>query len=288
MGMCFRSPSPRHVRAVAHRVPRPPRWQVVRCQSGPVKRIADASHHLEWLGPSDEGALTGYDLDGWDATTWVLNAMYENASLVGLGSHDDIHRQRLNSGTIAPIIIGDVNLDEGTTVSGTDLGFVVRPGAPWLRVKWLDYLGRFPAFTPNRSVPPCFRWFPAGSWPVAVEPPTEGSLDEESLGALLALLGAHDRGRGETEVFASFASLPSGDFDSPHLWRGELADVPSLIDENGGPYSSSPSNLWAADRSWFVWTDWDLSGTKVSGPRALIDAIREDPALETTTWERPT
>jgi len=43
----------------------------------------------------------------------------------------------------------------------------------------------------------------------------------------------------------------------------------------------SPSNFWPADQSWFVYTDWDLQGTKVSGSAALIAALVEDLRLET-------
>ena len=143
--------------------------------------------------------------------------MYENSSLAGLGAHDDIHRQRLDAGTIAPLIIGDVNLDDGTTVTGAALGWVVNPGAPWVRVTWTEYLARFPDFVPNRSVPPCFRWFPSESQPVAIEPPPEGAMDGDSLDALVRLLAGHEQARGAREVLAFYSSMASGDFDQVHL-----------------------------------------------------------------------
>lgn len=210
--------------------------------------------------------------------------MYENAALSSLGTHDDLHRRRLDAGTIAPLIIGDVDLDEGTTVTGSVLGWIVRPGAPWARVTWSDYLARFPDLVPDRSVPPCFRWFPGGSQPVAVEPPPEGSMDEESLDALPRRLAGHEQARGAGEVFAFYSPMASADFDQAHLWRGGLDEIPELIEENGGPYGFSPSNIWPEDRSWFVWTDYDLSGTKVSGSADLIDAVRSDACLETIDW----
>jgi hypothetical protein len=41
------------------------------------------------------------------------------------------------------------------------------------------------------------------------------------------------------------------------------------------------NNLWASDRSWFICTDYDLYGTKVSGSEHLIASIKTDPTLET-------
>ena len=52
-------------------------------------------------------------------------------------------------------------------------------------------------------------------------------------------------------------------------------------------FIGTPSNFWPSDRSWFVYTDWDLWGTKVSGPAVLINAIRSDPNLETLDWQAP-
>lgn len=181
-----------------------------------------------------------------------------------------------------PLVIGDVNLDENTTVTGTPLGFVVRPGAEWQRLTWSDYLTRFPEFEPNREVPPCGGWFPRGSWPIAIEAPPEGSVDEASFDALLSVLA--DVSTASDECFAFYASLPAGDFDEPHVWSGRLADLPALVEEGGGDYGSTPTNIWPADRSWFVWTDWDLLGTRVQGPARLIERIQEVDVLETISW----
>ena len=48
---------------------------------------------------------------------------------------------------------------------------------------------------------------------------------------------------------------------------------------------STPSNLWPTDKSWFVYTDWDLMATKVSGPAELVAAIEADDELESLRWE---
>jgi len=52
----------------------------------------------------------------------------------------------------------------------------------------------------------------------------------------------------------------------------------------GGIYGSSPSNIWPVDRSWFLWTDADLEGTKVSGSTTLVTRVREKRELETEDW----
>ncbi|MFI8452211.1 hypothetical protein [Streptomyces erythrochromogenes] len=42
----------------------------------------------------------------------------------------------------------------------------------------------------------------------------------------------------------------------------------------------SPSNLWPADRSWILCTDYDLWATKVVGPEHLVEALLRDPVIE--------
>jgi hypothetical protein len=250
-----------------------------------MERIEDPTSLLKWLADRpDEEAVTGYDAAGWESSTWVLHAMYSNASLTGLGTHDELHRRRVDAGDIAPLIIGDVNLDERTTVTGTPLGFVVRPGSPWRRMLWSEYLAGVAGQPPDRTHPPSDNWFPHRSWPVAILPPPEGSLDEESLHALLETLSRHSVDGPRTSCVAFYASLPAGDFDTLHVWRGPLAAVPELLEAHGGSYSLSPTNLWPTDRSWFIWTDYDLEGTKVSGSKDLIDALKSHLALETVDW----
>ena len=250
-----------------------------------MKRVDDTSGPMAWFDdrPSDE-AMTGFDAIGWAASTWVLHAMYENVDLTGLGTHDDLHRRRLDAGEIAPLVIGGVNIEASITVTGCALGFVARPGQPWVRLTWAEYLHRFPDFSPSHDFPPCMRWFPPGSWPAAIEPPPEGSLDGESLEALIAILAAHSREGQDTPCFAFYGSLAAGDFDNAHLWRGPLSHIPDLINVNGGPYAFSPTNFWPDEREWFVWTDYDLEATKISGDPALVSALQADPRLECERW----
>jgi hypothetical protein len=65
------------------------------------------------------------------------------------------------------------------------------------------------------------------------------------------------------------------------VYELRLAEVMDLYGDASVP--GSPINLWPTDSSWFVLTDWDLWGTKVSGARELVTAIGADPVVETTS-----
>lgn len=252
-----------------------------------MRRLAetDAETTMTWLSNQSEGdAVTGYSPQGWAAETWILHAMYENPSLPRALTHDDIRHELLGRGEVEPDVIGGVNLDEVSTLTGIPLGLVGDPGDGWSRLTWNAYLRRFPEHEPDRTVPPCFRWFPRGSWPANIQPAPEGSMEAESFAALLRVLADASPAGESTECVAFYASLPAGgDFDNLHVWRGPLASLAPLVDQ----YDNTPSNLWAVDRSWLVWTDWDLEGTRVSGSNELIDRLAADPLLETTTWTAP-
>jgi hypothetical protein len=105
---------------------------------------------------------------------------------------------------------------------------------------------------------------------------------------LITVLAAHARAGRNSPCFAFYGSLPAGfDFDNVHLWSGPLGRIPDLIDQQGGPYGFSPTNFWPAERDWFVWTDYDLEATKVSGDPALISALHAEPRLECVDWQAP-
>jgi hypothetical protein len=150
--------------------------------------------------------------------------MYENPSLRRPGTHHDLHRAAVEHGDVPPLIIGEVNLDEATTVTGIPLGFVVNPDRRWRRVRWSDCLARNGGSLDQRhDFPPCDRWFPPGSWPAAMQPPPEGSLDQVSLAAVLQVLaGASPCGEAQ-DCFVFYGSLPAGDFDTVTLWQGPLS-----------------------------------------------------------------
>lgn len=138
----------------------------------------------------------------------------------------------------------------------------------------------------DQPLPPCFRWFPISSWPVNIAPPVEGSLDETSMRALLRILAQHSDAADETLCYAFYASLSSGDFDEQTLFSGPLGAIPDLVNGSDAMLAT-PSNIWPHDRSWFVYTDWDLWATRVSGSRWLTAEIAATPELEAFTWTSP-
>ncbi|MFI5495210.1 hypothetical protein [Actinoplanes sp. NPDC051859] len=115
-----------------------------------------------------------------------------------------------------------------------------------------------------------------------ITPPTEGSLDEASLSALVDALARASGVGPDTSCFAFYGSVPANEYDRPTLFRGPLAAIQELVGSKA--FQASPSNIWPADRSWFVWTDWDLWASKVSGSPTLMAALRDHPDLETITW----
>ncbi len=250
-----------------------------------MRGVAEPGRELSWLADlPDIEAVTGYDAQGWESSTWLLHAMYENPSLPTEITHHQGRQSRIAEGLIEPLIVGEVNLDERSTVTGTPLGFVVRPGSPWQRFRWSDYAARAGhALNADQPAPPGHRWFPSGSWPISIDPPPEGSLDDVSLTALLRVLAEHSAQGADSPCFAFYASLASGDFDHQTLLSGPLQAIRELI-EGENPYRSTPSNFWPHNRAWFVWTDWDLWATKISVSHTLINALRGEPDLETIDW----
>jgi len=247
--------------------------------------MASDEAQADWLGGAHaEEAVTGFDATGWEASTWIAHAIYELPGVSLEYTHDDAHRAALASGSVEPLIIGDVDLNEVGVVTGAGLGFAKRPPLDWQRLRWSELTRRLDVGTQDHEYPPCHRWFPYSSWPASIEPPTEGSLDEVSL----QVLCRHLRVATVADDCVAFYGLLGRGMrgDAPALFRGPISGVRDLIDDSAGRIGS-PSNMWPIDRSWFVWTDWDLWATKVSGSQDLIEAIRSEPELETIEWSGP-
>jgi hypothetical protein len=257
-----------------------------------MTRQADAAEPLAWLrddrGGVEVGSVTGYDPSMWEDSVWLLHAMWETPAESPVSSFHDLHSRQIADGAVAPTVIGGVNLDDATVATGVPLGYAEVPGGGWSRLRWTDLAARLGIdLGVGQSVPPCFRWFPIRSWPVNIRPPTEGSLDQTSLHALLPVLARCSAGADETPCYAFYASLPAGVFDEPTLFSGPLAAVTDLV-TGSDPMPATPSNLWPRDRSWFVYTDWDLWATRVSGPPRLVAELAATPGLETFAWTAPT
>jgi hypothetical protein len=94
----------------------------------------------------------------------------------------------------------------------------------------------------------------------------------------MALLVRHDVEGEDRRCLAYYCSLVTGSWDTDTVLAGRLGDAAALYDHPA--MESCPSDLWAEDRSWVVYCDWDLWGTKVVGPSSLIESVLADPELE--------
>jgi len=212
--------------------------------------------------------------------------MYECPDVTSDLTFHELRQWRLATGRDQPDMIGSLNLDELTIATGAPLGWSARPGPQWQRLPWSGLADRLGVRLGESDVPPCFRWFPYRSWPARIRPPAAGSLDEESMAALLRQLAARSPAGLAASCHAYYTPVASGGFDSVALFRGPLEAVPGLVDAREHRFGS-PSNFWPDDRSWLVYTDWDLWATKVSGSHPLIEDLIADPGIETFEWWRP-
>jgi hypothetical protein len=246
-----------------------------------MQRLAqsDSTKALEWLDGVE--GFSGYDAEGWERQIWVLHAMYEADDRPSGLSHDEVRRIELGAGTVEPQVVGNVNLDElpGAVVIGSAVGASGDPGEGWRRLRWSELAARLKVDPFELDVPPCYRSFPYRSWPANIAPPGEGSLDREQFLSLLNCLARVTIGGWDTTCITYRSPLATGDFNNHTLHRCLLNQLSDLYDERSG----APSNLWPEDRAWFIYTDWDLWATKVSGSPSLIDGLRAHPALETVT-----
>lgn len=266
----------------------------------------ESARRTRWLcgdsWPPTEGH-TGFDrIAGWPAAAWILNAVYERDDIPAGLTHQDLRQSSIDAGIQSPTMINGVNLDEVAVTTGMTLGFAERPPMPWRRLSWADLGGRDgfgswavdgewpqlryrahgdwgdPAVMPADSWP---RLGPDGhsSWPVNLLPPTEGSLDEASLLALITVLARHTTDENVRECLFYYGSVPFM-VQGATVYSGDLFDLLPLIRSQRGT-RLTPSNFWPSDHSWFVYTDYDLWATRVSGSQALIDALTEDGELDT-------
>lgn len=210
---------------------------------------------------------------------WVLHTMFEHPRVDPRLSHHEVHQQGFCSGSVGPLVIGGVNIDDEAVVTGIPLGRTADPGPGWARPRWSDFAIRVGAPMASRSYPPCCKWFPGPSWPASIRPPAVGgSLDRGALLALLEALAADTQAGLSAQTTCFLVPTATRHWKKPLVFSGPLSQVADLYDDE--PMVASPSNFWPADRSWFVLTDWDLLGTKVSGSSRLIEDLHCHPELE--------
>lgn len=245
----------------------------------------DGEDAVNWLRQrSDDsdgnGVVTGWDATGWAASTWILHAMYERRS-PSEHTHDDEYHASHPGGPAT----GDDRLDEllrGATIIGGAVGLSEHPGTGYSRLTWARLADRLSVSLTGRARFPGSRVFPYRSWPASIEPPGEGSLDREQFVRLTTHLADISPDGWATDCLSFWAQAVHNRFDEILVERSALADVRQLPDRDD--VIATPSNLWPVDRQWLVWTDWDLWGTKVSGPSALMDRLATDDELETVAW----
>lgn len=218
---------------------------------------------LSWLTDACGQQVTGFGPPPYPAGLWILHAMYEAET-------EDLAARRRAQ-------------DED---EADEAGWSADPGQGWRRLRWHELAERTgdpvvaQHVAPQYRVP-SFRAFPSvrqgdGLWET-IRWPDWGSLDRESFHSLAAVLQRFSG--SDTVAFAHPCTLRDPEVE-PHVFRGRLRDLDAL--EQLDVYHS-PANIWPADRSWLVYTDWDLSGTKVYGPPELLKMIEEDEFLE-SVW----
>lgn len=237
-----------------------------------------------WLAETDgDGGWTGYDPGGRPDAVWILHAMYESEAGPTTTTHDDVHRGMLDAGLTERLVIGDLDLDAASVTTGGGLGRSQHPGPGWRRLRWATLADRIGEPVVPAGLRPCFRCLPgahpSGSWPASIMPPGEGSLDREGWYRLVEVLTGGSPERAATRCLAYFSPAQSGgEPETGRLLAGRLGDAAALYDHPDG--DGSPANFWPVDRSWVTWSDWDLWGTKITGPTELVDAVLADGDLE--------
>jgi hypothetical protein len=212
--------------------------------------------------------------------------MYEHYGINKDISYDDWRKDQIRRGIVEPHIVGSLNLDGPDAWStGIPNGGRDHPGDGWQRITWRELAERLGVTFDGVTVPPCFRWFPYTSWPLRIEPPCEGSMEGDDLVDLVDVLAKHSLVGLDTQCIFAFSYLTRGDFANPNLLRASLSEVLDVYKEN----ERSPNNFWPEDHGWFVYTDWDLMGTKVSGSNALIADLSSNNRVETIEdhWSVP-
>ncbi|MFJ5779553.1 hypothetical protein [Streptomyces sp. NPDC093094] len=206
----------------------------------------------DWLAAlAQDDGLTGYEAPGLPDAAWVLGGMYERGAAAG---------------------------DSVNEAQGRD----EHPGPGWERLRWAELAARIGDPVVPQGLYPWSRCFPsaqeAGIRPGSVEWPAEGSLDRPTWDQLIRFLTAHSPRGADTACLAYYNPIVVRDFEKEHVRSGRLGDARSLFDNPDVLHT--PSNLWAADRSWVACTDYDLWGAKVCGPRPLVETLLADLEIE--------
>lgn len=240
-----------------------------------------ANDMMSWLNPKVfKPYWCGESLEEFADATWIL------------------HRQYILPSTAQVQVVDEDHFTH----------FQLAPSAEWRRVRWSELAAvknsdlSGPILDNGYAPPPCFRWDACMGYrdgPL-LDPAlkghesetylgTEGSLDEADLADLLELLV------NSTQSEQAFGCFSYADADSyiqkedPHLsaLAGFSFKVANLLNDmkNSSENYLTPEFWWPEDHSWLVWTDFDLTATRVFGEKNLVESLRNHPDLETLEWE---
>lgn len=229
----------------------------------------DAAAALQWTGLSLEEVFAGVPPREFAECVRILHAMYETPGTPEM-TWDDLAKR-----TAAPSDGPVDSILRGAVAPGIPLGIVQQP-ANSARLRWRELLARYAVVLDETQVDlsGSLRTGVGASFPAAIQPPPEGSLDASSLTALVPILA---KWTAPGACYFYFCMLATEALE-PLVMKGELAEVIGL--SHSGAVAGTPQNWWPTDRSWLVYTDWDLNTTMIGGPAGLISAVRAEPALE--------
>ncbi|MGG8410452.1 hypothetical protein ACM614_29805 [Streptomyces sp. 12297] len=219
-----------------------------------------SSSACDWLRElADDDGLTGFMPPPMSDAAWVLNTMYEHEQGPADMSYDEYQRAQVAAGSIEPHLIGGVDFNTVGTTTGGGLGRAEHPGPGWRRLRWAELARRTGEPLVPQGLLPSYRCFPsaqkAGSWPLSISPPTEGSLDRDTWNRLIESLTAHGPAGPDAGCLAYYnpMALGASDFENLHVQAGRLGGAKALYDNSVADFS--PSNLWARERTWVLCTD---------------------------------
>lgn len=122
------------------------------------------------------------------------------------------------------------------------------------------------------------RFGASAQWPFAQHGPTEGTLQQPQLGALVELLAASG---AEGERWCAYYDPSAlGWVREAELHRGTPELIEQLARAPWNPTGASPTLWWPQSRRWCVHTDWDRWSTLIAAPREIIAKLTRHPVLD--------
>ncbi|MCP3973627.1 MAG: hypothetical protein GY720_03960 [bacterium] len=239
----------------------------------------DGTSELGWLrkGSTKEVWTTGVQAIGFASRVRILHSMWEHPSgAEGAPSYDQVEKASPSEESDEAIR----KILEGAVATGVGLGPDFKPNG-WDRLPWRTLAERWRVALDLGHVDPLASFsdhLRDGSWPVSIHPPTEGSLDWDSLEHLVAVVRRHT---SSPKLYRMSTWQIWLDDPFPNaIWHGTPDELLSAYEEYG-----SGANWWPEDHSWLVYTDYDLTTTIVQGSDGLISELTNDPYLETVELE---